>query len=73
MFQRTRRPAWMFFCAAALVVLFSLPLAAQQVVGPLVFQDAAGTDCCSKMACKFRQRANPSFRPFSILQREPKS
>ncbi len=39
MFQRTRHPAWMFFCAAALVVLFSFPLAAQQVVGPLVFQD----------------------------------
>src|SRR5229473_3542299 len=38
MFQRTRQPAWMFFCAAALVVLFSFPLAAQQVVGPLVFQ-----------------------------------
>src|SRR5258707_227958 len=39
MFQRTRQPAWMFFCAAALVVLFTFPLAAQQVVGPLVFQD----------------------------------
>jgi hypothetical protein len=39
MFQRTGHPAWMFVCAAALAVLFSFPLAAQQVVGPLVFQD----------------------------------
>ena len=39
MFQRTRHPAWMFVCAAALAALFSFPLAAQQVVGPLVFQD----------------------------------
>ncbi len=39
MFQRTRHPAWMFFCAATLVVLFSFPLTAQQVVGPLVFSD----------------------------------
>ncbi|HEV7522733.1 MAG TPA: hypothetical protein VGP89_16640 [Candidatus Angelobacter sp.] len=39
MFQRTRQPAWMFFCAAALVVLSAFPLAAQQAVGPLVFQD----------------------------------
>jgi hypothetical protein len=29
----------MFVCAAALAALFSFPLAAQQVVGPLVFQD----------------------------------
>ena len=39
MFQRTRHPAWMFFCAATLVVLSAFPLAAQQTVGPMVFQD----------------------------------
>jgi hypothetical protein len=39
MFQRTRFPAWMFLLAASLVLLFTLPVAAQQVVGPLVFQD----------------------------------
>src|SRR4051812_3821937 len=39
MFQRTRYPAWMFLCIASLVLLFCLPLTAQQVVGPLVFSD----------------------------------
>lgn len=39
MFKRTSHPARMFVCAAALAVLLSFPLAAQQVVGPLVFQD----------------------------------
>ncbi len=39
MFQRTRYPAWMFLLASNLVLLFCMPLAAQQVVGPLVFQD----------------------------------
>ena len=39
MSKRTGYPARMLVCAVALAVLFSFPLAAQQVVGPLVFQD----------------------------------
>src|ERR1051326_3228791 len=39
MFLRTRHPVWIFLCVASLALVFSLPLAAQQVVGPLVFQD----------------------------------
>ena len=39
MFLRTRHPVWIFLCVASLALVFSLPLTAQQVVGPLVFSD----------------------------------
>ncbi len=39
MFLRTRHPAWIFLCVGSLALLFSLPLTAQQVVGPIVFSD----------------------------------